>query len=67
MGLEEETSSKEDENYQLRMKEAKRDKPKGRRSKGEMHSTPEDQSMAGGRDWKSGDNLVVLRFQSVGV
>jgi len=37
---EEETPFKEDENYQPREKRTQRDKPKGRKSIGEMHSTP---------------------------
>jgi len=37
---EEEKSSKEDEIHQPQEKRAQRDKPKGRRRGGEMHSTP---------------------------
>jgi len=55
------------QNLSTQGEKAQRDKPKGRKTLGEMHSTPWEESMTGGGVWQRGDNLVVLRFQSPGV
>jgi len=64
---EQETSSKEREIHQHREKKAQRDEPKGGRSRGEMHSTPEGGPIVHGGVWKSGNNVMVWRFESPGV
>ena len=53
----------DNEIHQPRVEKAQRDKPKGRRSIGEMDSTPKGDPIRAGGVWKTGDNLVVLRFQ----
>jgi len=62
-----ETSSKEDEIHPQRVQKAQRDKPMGRRRQKEMHTTPENEPIMAGEVGKSGDNLVVLRFQLPGM